>query len=60
MPAETNTPAALGGANPSPDEPESNRAMKDLAMAHTSRPPRPSRHSRESVAKAGTQTLPLA
>src|SRR5271155_568338 len=35
MPAKTNTPAALGGTKPSPDEPESNRAMKDLAMAHT-------------------------
>jgi hypothetical protein len=38
MPAKTNTPAALGGTNNSPDEPESNRAAQDLAMAHTRRP----------------------
>jgi len=35
MTAETTTPAALGGTKPSPDEPASNRAMKDPAMAHT-------------------------
>jgi hypothetical protein len=37
MPAKTNTPAALGGTQPSPDEPASNRAMKDPAMARIPR-----------------------
>src|SRR5271168_2711998 len=37
MPAETTTPAALGGTKPSPDEPESSRAMKDPAMARVPR-----------------------
>jgi hypothetical protein len=41
MPAKTTTAAVLGGANPSPDEPESNRAMKDPAMTHAREiPPR--------------------
>jgi hypothetical protein len=38
MPAKTNTaPTALGGTKPSPDEPASNRAMKDPAMARIPR-----------------------
>jgi hypothetical protein len=37
MPAKTHTPAALGGTKPSPDEPASNRAMKDPAMARIPR-----------------------
>jgi hypothetical protein len=38
MPAETDTaPTALGGTNNSPDEPASNRAMKDPAMARIPR-----------------------
>ena len=37
MPAETNTLAAPGGAKPSPDEPEPNRAIQDSAMTPTPR-----------------------
>jgi hypothetical protein len=57
MPAKTNTPASLGGTANSPDEREPNRAMKDLAMAHTAHPPRA--HS-VVPAEARTQSLPLA
>jgi hypothetical protein len=41
MPVATTSPASLGGVKPSPDEPESNRAIKDPAMTHTREiPPR--------------------
>src|SRR5271163_3307830 len=35
MPAKTNTPTALGGIKNPPDQPESNRAIQDPAMART-------------------------
>src|SRR5690242_15868696 len=60
MPAKATIPNALGGAKPSLDEPETNRAMKDFAMAHSPRNFRPSRHSLPPVipAQAGIPEAP--